>query len=204
MARSPIVDVLARFGVGGCSRSTASRSRASSSAGSGGVEDEVVDAPSPRDSADQAALGEHGDHRHVRGDRRQHPAEGLGARPAPGARRRSTDAERAVDQGAGVQRQHRHPVHEQAERGQHLGGRLRSRGQQEQIHARLPSGGPDAAVAAARSRSRSAAVRWATLPSARWTTIPTCLRPTPSRCALRTRCQWSQTTGTPATASCAV
>ena len=51
-------------------------------------------------------------------------------------------AERPVDQRGGVERQHGHPVREQAEGGQHLGGRLLARGgQEDQIHPGPPLGG---------------------------------------------------------------
>ena len=87
---------------------------------------------------DQAALGEHADDRHGHPDRRQHPGEGAGCSQIASRVEQYRVAEAAIDQRGSIERQHRDPVGEQAQGGQHFSRRLSRGSQQDQIHPCLP------------------------------------------------------------------
>ena len=114
------------------SRPTASRSRASTSAGPGAVEQHVVDAPLGRETS-EAALGEDGHQRdgHA-GGRSTRQSDLRHGQLAAGVHEHDVGG-RGVDEGGGLGGQDAHLVAEQTQRWQHLGAGRQGVGQQQQV-----------------------------------------------------------------------
>ena len=113
------------------SRPMASRIRASSSAGPGGVQHHVVHAPVVGDDG-EAALGHHEQHRDVGAGRADQPAQVAGVGQLEPAVDEQQVGVRGLEQGAALGREDPDLVAEQGQPGQHLDRGLQRVGQQEQ------------------------------------------------------------------------